>query len=794
MKLRIYFTLICSWLVVFSIHSQQVSQGEYFFNDYVDFGKGKNFTLNQGEASLEIDISELPDGPNVLFSRVKSNQGIWSQLTYSVFYKHVTPVVKEIVALEYFIDVYKDFGKGTIINLNSGEEEYLLDVGSLNSGLHVLFVRAKDNYGNWTPVKKSAFYIVNNEIVNIVALKYQFIGEEFKSETYVFDDFEPSPEVQLESNEFLANASGLEEGKNYKILVTAINDKGQSSMLYTGDFVFEKGIELTLSEVKTTDVSCFEGDDGSVSVTASTQNGDLEYSIDGENFQSENLFENLVAGEYTLFIRSTENISNVLEETFSIGSPDVLSANIDILSQPSCTDLGDGSFTVVASGGTSPLMYKLSTQNDYQNGKDFSDLLPGKYTVNIRDANGCEMSTDVTLVAQSEKPEIPVIVQTSTSEGLFLNSSSEEKNQWIKDGIEIPGATAKTLKIVEAGSYQVRVGEAGSCSSISESFQANPIQINNIETQPVSCYGGNDGEVEVEVLFEGGELEYSIENEEFVSESLFIGLVAGDYSISVRATSDPDYVVSQSFTIGSPTELSANIKEIVQPVCAGDDTGMVRLEVTGGTAPYLYKLSTQQDYQEAALFENLSAGEYSIAIKDANGCEVSLGGITIIQGNQPETPTITIDGTDEISSQLFLQSSSNENNQWLKNGEKIEGATGPTLEISEPGTYEVMLTGASGCTSISESIVITSSPEIRNTNIQFYPNPIQNIGQLDFGKPTQLDRITIFSTSGVINKTISNPVGPSSIYFIDFSHLPSGVYIVQLEGLGLFERVRIFKK
>jgi hypothetical protein len=794
MKLRIYFTLICIWLVVFSLHSQQVSQGEYFFNDYVDFGKGKNFSLNQGEASLEIDISELPDGPNVLFSRVKSDQGMWSHLTHSVFYKHVTPVVKEMVALEYFIDVYKDFGKGTIINLNSGEEEYLLDVGSLNSGLHVLFVRAKDNYGNWTPVKKSAFYIVNNEIVNIVALKYQFIGEEFESETYVFDDFEPSPEVQLESNEFLANASGLEEGKNYKILVTAINDKGQSSMQYTGDFVFEKGTELTLSEVKTTDVSCFEGDDGSVSVTASTQNGDLEYSIDGENFQSENLFENLVAGEYTLFIRSTENISNVLEETFSIGSPDVLSANIDFLSQPSCTDLEDGSFTVMASGGTSPLMYKLSTQNDYQTGKDFSDLLPGKYTVNIRDANGCEMSTEVTLVAQSEKPEIPVIVQTSTSEGLFLNSSSEEKNQWLKDGIEIPGAKAQKIKIVEGGAYQVKVGGTGSCSTISETFEAYPIQINNIETKPVTCYGGNDGEVEVDVIFEGGEVEYSINNGDFVSESLFIGLAAGDYSLSVREKLDPDYVVKESFKIGSPSEMTANIKGIVQPVCAGDVTGLVSLEVSGGTAPYLYKLSTQGEYQEAALFDNLAAGEYTINIKDANGCEVSLVANLIAQGDQPEIPTITIDGTDGISTQLFLQSSSNENNQWLKNGEVIEGATDATLEITAAGTYEVMVTGGSGCVSISESLVITSSPEIRNTQIRFYPNPVQDIGQLDFGKPTHLDRITIFNTNGVRIKTISSPFEPSSNYFIDFSHLPDGAYIVQLEGLGLFERLRIFKK
>jgi hypothetical protein len=190
----------------------------------------------------------------------------------------------------------------------------------------------------------------------------------------------------------------------------------------------------------------------------------------------------------------------------------------------------------------------------------------------------------------------------------------------------------------------------------------------------------------------------------------------------------------------------------------------------------------------------LEEGEHSIAIKDANGCEVSLVGNIIAQGDQPEIPTITVDGTDGISTQLFLQSSSNENNQWLKNGEWIEGATDPTLEITAPGAYEVMVTGGSGCTAISESLVITSSPELRNTQIRFYPNPVQNIGQLDFARSIQLDRITIFNANGVIIKTISRPIGPSSNYYIDFSQIPRGVYVVQLEALGLFERIRIYKK
>src|SRR5690606_1149380 len=61
--------------------------------------------------------------------------------------------------------------------------------------------------------------------------------------------------------------------------------------------------ELTCEVAVTSTETCNVGNDGVITVTAMGGTGDLEYSIDDENFQEENFFENLAAGTYTVTVR-----------------------------------------------------------------------------------------------------------------------------------------------------------------------------------------------------------------------------------------------------------------------------------------------------------------------------------------------------------------------------------------------------------------------------------------------------------------------------------------------------------
>src|SRR5690606_38183239 len=138
-------------------------------------------------------------------------------------------------------------------------------------------------------------------------------------------------------------------------------------------------------------------------------------------------------------------------------------------------------------------------------------------------------------------------------------------------------------------------------------------------------------------------------------------------------------------------------------------------------------------------------------------------------------------------------SSSTSGNQWLKDGETLEGATGQHLEVTEAGTYQVRITGAGGCTSVSDVVAITSTPEINTLNLKMYPNPAENEAHISFGKEIHVDRVFLDTSNGVKLREITEEIVGSEIR-LDLTGLSPGHYIIQVEGVGLFGRLKLIKR
>ncbi|MCW3125348.1 MAG: hypothetical protein JWO03_1006 [Bacteroidetes bacterium] len=68
-----------------------------------------------------------------------------------------------------------------------------------------------------------------------------------------------------------------------------------------------------------------------------------------------------------------------------------------------------------------------------------------------------------------------------------------------------------------------------------------------------------------------------------------------------------------------------------RPSCSGSSTGEVFLYITGGTAPYQYKLGFNGTWQTSNQFTNLSSGARMYYVKDATGCTDSIS-ITLTAG------------------------------------------------------------------------------------------------------------------------------------------------------------------
>lgn len=115
---------------------------------------------------------------------------------------------------EYFFDEDPGFGLAAPISINPSEDIEIiesLDISNLSPGFHTLFVRVKNENGEWSSVLSKAFYIDINydEAPLLTAVEYFYDEDPGYGYGFPLADFQEGEELQLN---FLAAVSGLEPG------------------------------------------------------------------------------------------------------------------------------------------------------------------------------------------------------------------------------------------------------------------------------------------------------------------------------------------------------------------------------------------------------------------------------------------------------------------------------------------------------------------------------------------------------------------------------------------------------
>jgi hypothetical protein len=149
----------------------------------------------------------------------------------------------------------------------------------------------------------------------------------------------------------------------------------------------------------TQDVSCNDGDDGSI--TVSGVSGGTEpylYSINGgSSYQNVDAFDNLIAGDYQIIVKDDNGCKSPVVP-LTVSQPTALTVTPEVTNHVSCNGGHDGEITITASGGTGTLnTYHYSIYGDdesqYKLGKTvFRDLTATEYMVIARDEHGCRSS------------------------------------------------------------------------------------------------------------------------------------------------------------------------------------------------------------------------------------------------------------------------------------------------------------------------------------------------------------------------------------------------------------------
>ena len=185
-----------------------------------------------------------------------------------------------------------------------------------------------------------------------------------------------------------------------------------------GEETVEVEAALAISASTTVvDASCFEDNDGVITVNAEGGSGTFEYSEDGNNYIADNEFGGFTAGTYTLFVQ--DEFACEASVSATVGEPEAVVIT-GIVSEGSAT--GQGTIDVTVTGGNLPYEYEWIGQGvSGQDTQDLNGISSGSYTVEVTDANGCSSIATFNITTDLREIETGVLatVYPNPSQGLF---------------------------------------------------------------------------------------------------------------------------------------------------------------------------------------------------------------------------------------------------------------------------------------------------------------------------------------------------------------------------------------
>jgi len=176
---RSLIIFLCCCLFNQLVKAQQIDSVEYFINTDPGFGNGTGVSTthaaNISNQFFTIDLTSLNNGFNNLFVRSHSSNGHWSITEHWLFFKDIIPA-GNVSKLEYFVDTDPGFGNGTPVTITPGANIsnifFTVDITALTNGFHDIFIRSKDNAGNWSITNKWLFFKDIIPAANVNKLEY----------------------------------------------------------------------------------------------------------------------------------------------------------------------------------------------------------------------------------------------------------------------------------------------------------------------------------------------------------------------------------------------------------------------------------------------------------------------------------------------------------------------------------------------------------------------------------------------------------------------------------------------
>lgn len=381
-----------------------------------------------------------------------------------------------------------------------------------------------------------------------------------------------------------------------------------------------------------------------------------------------------------------------------------------------CADDQSGTATVVASDGTEPYTYAWSNEDTTQT---ISGLAAGVYIVTVTDANGNSQTGSITVnqPAALVLDTAMIVVENVSCNGSADGSVSfsvtggtgEITYSWSNEG------TGTVISNLTAGTYMVTATDANGCSISQEYVVTEPTSlVAELVVTNIACGGTGAGAIDVTVT--GGTPDYTYLWSNGATTEDLEDLSAGEYCVTV--TDNNGCTIEICGTIAQPADFAVNAT-ITNLLCAGDNSGAIDLEVTGGTGTITFAWSDDANIttQNRA---GLAAGEYSVTISDENGCgttetyTVTEPEMLVIVSAEVQNLSCNGDGSGGIN--VTITGGTGEYS-YLWSDE----STDEDRSDLAAGTYSLTVTDANGCTAettveVAQPAAITLEFEVADAN------------------------------------------------------------------------------
>ena len=402
----------------------------------------------------------------------------------------------------------------------------------------------------------------------------------------------------------------------------AINVRDSKLCTTTINFtITQPGSAVTGSISAQTNVLCFGGATGSVTISGSGGIAPYQYSLNSGPYQATGLFTGLTAGPYVVTVRDgnlcTSNVNVTITQPIT-----ALTGSITSQTNVLCFGALTGSVTVLGSGGTTPYEYSIDG-GSFQVSGTFNGLNSGSHSVSVRDANLCIHLVPVTIT----QPAAALTVTTShvnvacfggatgTATAIPAGGTGPYTYSWNT----VPVQTTITATGLIAGTYTVTVTDANLCTATANAVITQPATALTVTTSQVdvACFGGTTGTATAIPAGGTGPYTYSWNTVPVQTGITATGLGAGPYTVTV--TDANLCTATANVTITQPAAALTVTTSQVDVACFGGTTGTATAIPAGGTGPYTYSWNTAP-VQTTITATGLGAGPYTVTITDANLC------------------------------------------------------------------------------------------------------------------------------------------------------------------------------